>query len=78
MTELVEKQALITLISEPLKEKLKNTLREQLSDALICTRTWNAWNYGTMGEDDFQLLIEDEDYIDQLAESVLLSILDKE
>ena len=44
MPELVEKQALIALVSSPIKERLKNTRREQLNDALYCTRVWEAWD----------------------------------
>lgn len=78
MTELVEKQALIALVSDPLKERLRNTLREQLNDALVCTRTWDAWRVGTMSEDDFECLAYDDEYIDQLANAILLAILNKE
>jgi hypothetical protein len=77
MTELVEKQALIALVSDPLKERVKNTLREQLNDALVCTRVWDAWSVGTMREDDFECLAYDDEYIEQLADAVLLTILNK-
>lgn len=77
MTELVEKQALIALVSNPLKERLKNTLREQLNDALYCTRVWEAWGYGTMTEDDFECLARDEEYIEQLADAILTTLINK-
>jgi hypothetical protein len=37
-----------------IKEKIKNILKKHLDDALICTREWSAWGYGTMTEDDFE------------------------
>ena len=77
MTELVEKQALIALVSEPLKERLKDTLCKQLDDALICTRTWDAWRYNTMSEDDFEYLAHDEEWIEQLADAILATLISK-
>lgn len=77
MTELVEKQALIALVSNPLKERLKNTLREQLNDALYCTRVWEAWRYGTMTEDDFECLAYDDEYVEQLADAILATLISK-
>lgn len=74
MTDLVEKQALVALLSEPLREQLKDTLREQLSDALYCTRVWDAWSVGTMSEDDFECLAYDDEYVEQLANAILLTL----
>ncbi len=78
MIETVEKQALLATISEPLKERVKDTLRNQLRDALYCTRVWDAWSVGTMSEDDFECLADSEEYVDQLADSILLTLLNKE
>jgi hypothetical protein len=78
MTETVEKHALLAVISEPLRERLKNTLRDQLRDALYCTRVWDAWGVGTMSEDDFECLADSDEYVDQLADAVLLTLLNKE
>lgn len=75
--ETLEKQALLAVISESLKERLKNTLREQLDDALVCTRVWDAWSVGTMSEDDFECLAYDDEYIEQLANAILLTLLNK-
>lgn len=78
MTELVEKQALLASISDPLKERVREALRVELSDALYCSRTWNAWSYGTMRADDFVPVSDMDDYIDQIANSVLLALINKE
>lgn len=75
MAELVEKMSLLALVSEPAKQKLKNTLREHLDDALYCTRDWSAWSVGTMSEDDFESIAYDDEFINKLAEEILLSLL---
>jgi hypothetical protein len=78
MIESVEKHALLSAISEPLKNRLKNTLRQYLDDALHCTRTWDAWEVGTMKEDDFEAIAYNDEFIDELANAVLLTLLNKE
>ena len=78
MTETVEKHALLAVISEPLKERLKNTLRQHLDDALHCTRTWDAWEVGTMSEDDFEGIAYNDEFIDELANAILLTLLNKD
>lgn len=77
MTELVERQALLAVISAPLKDKLRDAIREQSSDALYCTRHWSAWVYGTMREDDFVCLADDDDYVESMANAVLTALLGK-
>jgi len=45
MTDIVEKHAMLALMSDSIKGRLKDAIREQLSDALYCTRVWEAWGY---------------------------------
>lgn len=78
MLELVEKQALLATISETLKEQVREALRTELSDALYCERVWSAWSAGTMRADDFVPVSEMDDYIEQITNSVLLALLNKE
>ena len=78
MPELVEKQALLATISETLKEQVREALRTELSDALYCERVWSAWSVGTMRADDFVTVSEMDDYIEQITNSVLLALLNKE
>ncbi len=73
MTQLVERQALLAVISDPLKDKLRDAIREQLSDALYCTRVWDAWGHGTMSEYDFVCLAEDDNYVESMVNAVLTS-----
>lgn len=37
-------------------------------DMFFCTRTWEAWEVGTMTKDDFAPMEEDDDFIHDLAE----------
>lgn len=78
MTEAVEKQVVLAMLSEPLKQKLVEAIREQLKDALYCTRVWEAWSYGTMQEDDFVCLAEVDDYVEDMANTVLNALMNKE
>lgn len=68
--------------SEPSWEELSDEAREPLigaacrvleaHDLLICTRTWNAWSVGTMGENDFVPAFEDDNVANDVAEDLFL------
>lgn len=54
--------------------------RTQLRDAIAaaiggdtydCTRVWSAWGVGTMDQDDFVPLVDQEDRLDEIVDSVL-------
>jgi len=75
MTDIVEKHAMLALMSDSIKGRLKDAIREQLSDALYCTRVWEAWGYGTMTEDDFVCLADIDDYVDDMANTVLQALM---
>lgn len=34
---------------------------------VVCTRTWDAWGVGTMSQDDFHNISEDEEMLEDLA-----------
>ncbi len=42
-----------------------------LGDAMVCTRTWQAWSYGTMGPDDFHNIGSDENWVNDVAQAVI-------
>ena len=77
MTELIEKQALLASISEPVKDKLRDVLRNNLRGALFCTRVWDAWSVGTMSEDDFVDVTEIDDFIEDAVNEILLALMNK-
>jgi len=37
-------------------------------DPMFCTRSWSAWNQGTMEAEDFSLVLDDVDYVYDKAE----------
>lgn len=55
-----------------IKEKVIDVLRKHLtSDIYFCTRVWEAWQVGTMGEEDFTPVNEDDDFIEELATALI-------
>lgn len=75
MDSIVQNQAFLGLLSDRLKERLRNKLREELDGLLVCTRSWEAWSYyGTMSEDDFESIAYDDKFIEELANSILLTL----
>ncbi len=58
-------------------------LRDAIADALgssayDCTRVWSAWGYGTMDQDDFRPLVDDEDRLMEIVDAVVATIGIKE
>jgi hypothetical protein len=55
----------------PAEQSLREQVTQLLSDDYACTRVWEAWQYGTMTQDDFMPLTETErvDEIIALIES---------
>ena len=52
------------------QEKVRDALSARLGDAMDCTRVWSAWGVGTMSEDDFQLLADNDERLDELVAAV--------
>lgn len=59
------------------KERLVELLSENLGDTYVCTRVWSAWQHGTMSEDDFFPVTQD-DIMDHLADLILDAFAPKE
>lgn len=53
------------------REAVKQAIAEALGDAYDCIRVWSAWSYGTMGPDDFQLVADDDDRLDEITEAAI-------
>ncbi|GAG68898.1 unnamed protein product [marine sediment metagenome] len=52
-----------------IKEHIENILTSNLVDSYFCTRVWDAWQCGTMTEEDFKEVNESEsiaDIVDEL------------
>lgn len=50
---LFKRQQLTTNTNAALREKLIDMIAEHLSGTYRCLRVWEAWNFGTMSQDDF-------------------------
>ena len=58
-------------------KKLRELLEECLSETVFtCSRVWEAWSYGTMGEDDFAPAWEDEELIENIISTTFQNIFD--
>ena len=49
---------------------LRDALAGALTSTYVCGRVWDAWNVGTMTEDDFQPAAECDELLDELVEAV--------
>jgi hypothetical protein len=71
-------------VSEPgevgeLDDEHRAAVRQAVAEALgsgayDCTRVWGAWQVGTMGEDDFVLVAEDDDRVAEIADAAIEAI----
>jgi hypothetical protein len=61
--QLASGQPLVTV------EQIADLVRDHLTSVYVCTRVWNAWQVGTMTEDDFIPASEIE-MADEIAEAV--------
>lgn len=56
-------------------QKLRETATTAVADTLWCTydclRVWEAWSVGTMGPDDFSMVVEDEDRLAEITAAAL-------
>lgn len=57
-----------------LRTVIANALSDSLGEAMDCTRVWSAWGYGTMSEDDFEIIADDPERLDELTQAVLNSL----
>ena len=55
---------------------VEEIITDQLSDDYACTRVWEAWQVGTMTQDDFVLLTETE-RVDELKQAILQWVADE-
>lgn len=46
---------------------VRDALAASLGDTYDCTRVWSAWSVGTMSQDDFTAITEDEDRLQELT-----------
>lgn len=63
---------LLERVEASLEEKVIEALKDGLGeDALVCTRDWSGWDYGTMSEDDFEQVADHKEWLREIAKAVL-------
>ena len=58
-------------ISDEHRDAVHKAIAEALGEAYDCQRVWQAWNVGTMGQDDFTLTAEDGDRVAEIADAAI-------
>jgi len=56
-------------------DRVCSAIADALGDAYDCTRVWSAWSYGTMGQDDFSLVREDDHRLREIADAAISALL---
>jgi hypothetical protein len=56
--------------SETQREVVRDALSATLGDAMDCTRVWSAWGVGTMSENDFELVADNDERLDELVAAI--------
>ncbi|MGK2829188.1 hypothetical protein ACSI5F_03665 [Ralstonia pseudosolanacearum] len=62
-------------LSDEQREKVHDAVRDALGNAHDCKRIWSAWRMGTMSEDDFVLVTEDDSRVAEIADAAIDAIL---
>jgi hypothetical protein len=60
--------------TEDARERVMEAIAGALGYAFDCTRVWSAWSYGTMSEDDFSLVREDDGRLGEIADAAIAAI----
>lgn len=58
-------------VLDTIRDAVRDSLSAALGEAMDCTRVWAAWRYKTMGEDDFQLVADNDERLDEILDAVL-------
>jgi len=56
---------------QTLRTKARDAVVQALGDAYDCERSWSAWGWGTMGEEDFTLVAKNPDRVTEITDAVL-------
>ena len=61
-----------------LEERVRDAIAAALGEAMDCTRVWSAWSYGTMGPDDFSVVANDDDRLDEIVQAALAAMREQQ
>lgn len=62
-------------LTDEQRNKVRDAIAETLGGAYDCLRVWSAWGVGTMSQDDFALLVEDESRLAEITDAAIGAIL---
>ena len=62
-------------VTDATHEKVMDAIAVALGDAYDCLRTWGAWSYGTMSQDDFVQVVEQPDRLAEIADAAIRAML---
>ncbi|AZV93551.1 hypothetical protein CBF45_07335 [Bordetella sp. J329] len=65
----------MSIDTSKIKDQARDGIAEALGDAYDCMRVWSAWGVGTMGPDDFALVVEDESRLEEITDAALAPAL---
>ncbi|MFM0608743.1 hypothetical protein PQR05_29855 [Paraburkholderia sediminicola] len=58
------------------RTKIRDAIAESLGGAYDCLRVWSAWGVGTMGPDDFTLVADSDERLDEITDAAMLAMGD--
>ncbi|MDR5839371.1 hypothetical protein [Caballeronia sp. LZ034LL] len=61
-------------LTDEQQQAVRDAIAEALGDAYDCMRVWNAWNVGTMSQDDFQRVADDDSRIEEIANAAITAL----
>ena len=62
-------------VTDATHEKVMDAIAAALGDAYDCLRVWGAWSYGTMSQDDFVQVVEQQDRLAEIADAAIRAML---
>lgn len=63
-------------LTDKQRDSIKQAIAVVLGDAYDCTRAWSAWGVGTMGQDDFVPVVDQDSRLDEIVDAVLAALPD--
>ena len=74
-TKLYAEQGAPVAVVMPERSRLRDLIAEAIGgDTYDCTRVWSAWGVGTMSDDDFVPVVEQDERLYEIADSVLAEV----
>lgn len=74
-------EALEIFTPEEIAKHVKEIIGIEMDQAYYCTRDWSAWSYGTMTGDDFEKIIDSENFTpatDSISNTIFTHIIQAE